>query len=194
LEILGLDWTYGRNRSGETDTGACCPRASHGVSFFLLSKEVRACLDSGLDSLLYLDAYAHTALVFYSQLLFYRSICDFNLSSPPPDGAYFIVTYTIICNEIAAYLLRVMDASSLLALPTSPAPTGLQIFAIFVNFFFPALALLVVSVRVAGRAAVNKLALDDSLVCIAMLMSIAETVISFFCSSNIPGTLFFGRY
>ncbi|KAK4241886.1 hypothetical protein C8A03DRAFT_11846 [Achaetomium macrosporum] len=73
-----------------------------------------------------------------------------------------------------------MDASTLLALPTSPGPTGPQIFAFFVNFFFPALALLVVSVRVAGRMAANQFAVDDWLVCIAMLMSIAETVISFF--------------
>lgn len=77
-----------------------------------------------------------------------------------------------------------MDAASLLALPATPA-SGLQIFALFVNFFFPALALLVVAVRVAGRVAVGQFALDDWLVCIAMLMSVAETVISFFCTSRI---------
>ncbi|KAK3302295.1 uncharacterized protein B0T15DRAFT_496765 [Chaetomium strumarium] len=73
-----------------------------------------------------------------------------------------------------------MDASTFLALPMSPGPTGPQSFALFVNFFFPALALLVVSIRVAGRVAANQFAVDDWLVCIAMLMSIAETVISFF--------------
>ncbi|KAG7290729.1 hypothetical protein NEMBOFW57_000732 [Staphylotrichum longicolle] len=73
-----------------------------------------------------------------------------------------------------------MDASSLLALPTFPAPTGLQNFALFINFFFPALALLVVSVRVAGRVAASQFAADDWLVCVAMLMSVAETIISFF--------------
>ncbi|AEO69110.1 uncharacterized protein THITE_2130781 [Thermothielavioides terrestris NRRL 8126] len=73
-----------------------------------------------------------------------------------------------------------MDGSTLLALPIFPPASGLQIFALFVNFFFPGLALLVVSVRVAGRVAANQFAVDDWLVCIAMLMSIAETVISFF--------------
>ena len=76
----------------------------------------------------------------------------------------------------------VMDASSsLLALPNTPA-SGLQIFAIFVNFFFPAVALVVVSIRVAGRVATSNLAIDDWLVCIAMLMSVAETIISYFCT------------
>ncbi len=74
-----------------------------------------------------------------------------------------------------------MDATTLLSLPTSPAATGLQIFALFVNFFFPALALVVVSIRVAGRVAATQFALDDWLVCVAMLLSIAETIISFFC-------------
>ncbi|KAK4123856.1 hypothetical protein N657DRAFT_690511 [Parathielavia appendiculata] len=73
-----------------------------------------------------------------------------------------------------------MDAFSLLAPPSSPAPTGLQIFALSVNFLFPALALLVVSVRVAGRVAASQLGVDDWLICIAMLMSVAETVFSFF--------------
>ena len=77
-----------------------------------------------------------------------------------------------------------MDASSLLAIPTSPAASGLQIFALCINFFFPALALLVVSIRVAGRVAASLFAVDDWLVCIAMLMSVAETVISFFCASG----------
>ncbi|KAL2156296.1 hypothetical protein VTH82DRAFT_1041 [Thermothelomyces myriococcoides] len=73
-----------------------------------------------------------------------------------------------------------MDTSSLLALPTSPATSGLQIFALSINFVFPALALLVISVRVAGRLAARLFGIDDCLVCIAMLMSLAQTVISFF--------------
>ncbi|KAK3322217.1 hypothetical protein B0H66DRAFT_194942 [Apodospora peruviana] len=73
-----------------------------------------------------------------------------------------------------------MDASLILALPSSPATSGLQIFALFVNFFFPALALAVVTTRAAGRFATNQFGWDDWLVCIAMLMSVAETVISFF--------------
>lgn len=79
-----------------------------------------------------------------------------------------------------------MDSSTLLALPTAPPPSRPQIFVLVINFLFPALALLVVSVRVAGRVAANQFAVDDWLVCIAMLMSIAETVISFFCMSHPP--------
>ncbi|KAK4225572.1 hypothetical protein QBC38DRAFT_368483 [Podospora fimiseda] len=71
------------------------------------------------------------------------------------------------------------SSSSLLALPTTPA-SGLQIFALFFNFFFPALALVVVSIRVAGRVVKAHLAIDDWLVCIAMLMAIAQTILSFF--------------
>ncbi|KAK3996041.1 hypothetical protein QBC44DRAFT_366012 [Cladorrhinum sp. PSN332] len=71
------------------------------------------------------------------------------------------------------------SSTSLLALPTTPA-SSLQIFALFVNFFFPALALIVVSVRVAGRVATAHFAVDDWLVCIAMLMAIAQTILSFF--------------
>lgn len=77
-----------------------------------------------------------------------------------------------------------MDAFSLLALPTSPAASGLQTFALFINFFFPALALVVVSARVAGRVVASRLAVEDWLVCLAMLLSVAETVISFFCTSD----------
>ncbi|KAK3295775.1 uncharacterized protein B0H64DRAFT_417402 [Chaetomium fimeti] len=71
-------------------------------------------------------------------------------------------------------------AGQFLPLPTSPAASGLQIFALFINFFFPALALLVVSARVAGRVVASRLAVEDWLVCIAMLLSITETVLSFF--------------
>lgn len=77
-----------------------------------------------------------------------------------------------------------MDAASILSLPSSPAPTGLQIFAIFVNFFFPGLALIVVTTRAAGRFATSQFGWDDWLVCIAMVMSVGETVISFFCMSG----------
>jgi hypothetical protein len=39
---------------------------------------------------------------------------------------------------------------------------------------------------VAGRVAARQFAVDDWLVCVAMLMSVAETVISFFCTSDHP--------
>ncbi|KAK3379860.1 hypothetical protein B0T24DRAFT_172294 [Lasiosphaeria ovina] len=81
-----------------------------------------------------------------------------------------------------------MDAFSRLSPPSYPAPSGLQIFALFVNFFFPALALLVVATRAAGRLATRQFALDDWLICIAMLMSVAETIISyFFIKTNFVG-------
>ncbi|KAK4146132.1 uncharacterized protein C8A04DRAFT_9984 [Dichotomopilus funicola] len=61
----------------------------------------------------------------------------------------------------------------------TPPPPG-QVFAFFVNFFFPALALVIVCIRVAGRLVARQFAADDWLVCVAMFMSVAETVISFF--------------
>ncbi len=51
---------------------------------------------------------------------------------------------------------------------------ALQIFAIFINFFFPAIALAVVGTRAAGRLATNQFGWDDWLVSIAMLMSVAS--------------------
>ncbi|KAL2135459.1 hypothetical protein VTI74DRAFT_8445 [Chaetomium olivicolor] len=96
-----------------------------------------------------------------------------------PDGAHPTLTYIAIYNEIAPTLCYVMDTSALLVLPTNPA-TGLQYFALVVSSFFPGLALLVVSVRVAGWVAASQFAVDDWLVCIAMLLSVTETVLSFF--------------
>ena len=131
--------------------------------------------------------YAHGCLVSYFQVLFYLIAHPFHSLAvllSAPDGGYLYITYTIVCNDIAAPLRSVMDASSLLALPTSPAASGLQIFALFINFFFPGLALIVVCTRVAGRVAARQFAVDDWLVCVAMLMSVAETVISFFCTSD----------
>jgi hypothetical protein len=57
----------------------------------------------------------------------------------------------------------------------------LQIFAIFVNFFFPALAFIFVCARAVGRVTTRQFGLDDWLVCIAMVMSITQTTISYFC-------------
>jgi len=66
--------------------------------------------------------------------------------------------------------------------------TRLQIFALFVNFFFPALAFLLVCARTAGRLSARQFAMDDWLVCIAMLMSVAQTAISyFFIKTNFVG-------
>ncbi|KAB5558618.1 hypothetical protein GE09DRAFT_119580 [Coniochaeta sp. 2T2.1] len=69
-----------------------------------------------------------------------------------------------------------------------PTPTSLQIFAIAIIFVFPALALVVVIIRSAGRIAIRQFGWDDWLICIAMLLSIAETVISyFFIKTNFIG-------
>lgn len=76
-----------------------------------------------------------------------------------------------------------MDASTVAA-SFRPETSRLQTFALFVNFFFPSLALIVVAIRAAGRLATRQFALDDWLVSVAMLMSIAETVISYFCARH----------
>ncbi len=74
--------------------------------------------------------------------------------------------------------------TAFLDLSAYPPPTGLQIFAIFITFFFPALALVVVGIRAAGRLATHQFGWDDWLVSIAMLLSVAETVISYFCKPH----------
>ncbi|OIW33786.1 hypothetical protein CONLIGDRAFT_640876 [Coniochaeta ligniaria NRRL 30616] len=62
-----------------------------------------------------------------------------------------------------------------------PTPTSLQIFAIAIIFVFPALALVVVIIRAAGRIAIRQFGW-------AMLLSIAETIISyFFIKTNFVG-------
>jgi len=66
----------------------------------------------------------------------------------------------------------------------TPEPTsGLQTFAIFLTFFLPALALVVVVIRGAGRWSAQQFGWDDGLICTAMAMSIAETAASYKCKS-----------
>jgi len=84
-----------------------------------------------------------------------------------------------------------MDASSFGASPSLGSGLGsgsgsssLQTFALFVNFFFPSLALVVVTTRSAGNLINHQFRLDDWLVCIAMVMSVAETVLSYFCKTS----------
>ncbi|KAH6624705.1 hypothetical protein B0J18DRAFT_186795 [Chaetomium sp. MPI-SDFR-AT-0129] len=74
--------------------------------------------------------------------------------------------------------MHASSSSPSTAMGTLPPPG--QVFALFVNFFFPALALIIVCIRVAGRLVARQFAADDWLVCVAMFMSVAETVISFF--------------
>ena len=58
--------------------------------------------------------------------------------------------------------------ASILDIPDTPS-TWLQTFAIFIIFFFPALALVVIVCRDAGRLASRQFGLDDWLVTIAMV-------------------------
>ncbi|CAK7216614.1 hypothetical protein SBRCBS47491_002887 [Sporothrix bragantina] len=67
---------------------------------------------------------------------------------------------------------------NLLDIPAEPT-TGLQNFAIAIDFIFPAVALLVVIARVAGRLSSRQFGLDDWLIVIAMVFSLIQTVISF---------------
>ena len=65
-----------------------------------------------------------------------------------------------------------------------PEPTTLQMLAVAIIFVFPAIAMVVLLIRVAGRFATRQFGWDDWLICVAMLFSIAETVFSFFCKST----------
>ncbi|KAK3344258.1 hypothetical protein B0T25DRAFT_462534 [Lasiosphaeria hispida] len=66
-----------------------------------------------------------------------------------------------------------MDASFS---PTSP----LQQFGIAVNFFFPALALVVIGLRIYSKASMKSFGADDAFICLAMIFSIALTIASYF--------------
>ncbi|KAK0704877.1 hypothetical protein B0H67DRAFT_362884 [Lasiosphaeris hirsuta] len=68
-----------------------------------------------------------------------------------------------------------MDASFS---PTSP----LQQFAIAVNFFFPALALVVLGLRIYSKTSFKSFGADDAFICLAMMFSIGLTVASYFCA------------
>lgn len=74
---------------------------------------------------------------------------------------------------------RSFDQATVAVYPTSP----MQKFAIAILIFFPAFALMIVVVRVATRWQARQLGLDDWLICVAMAMSIAETVGRYFCES-----------
>lgn len=82
---------------------------------------------------------------------------------------------------------RIGDDTGLSAAMPDPPATPLQIFALFIIFFFPAIALVVVLVRVAGRLASVQFGWDDWLISIAMFLSIVETVISYFCEYTLLG-------
>ncbi|KAI1453267.1 hypothetical protein F4805DRAFT_478631 [Annulohypoxylon moriforme] len=61
------------------------------------------------------------------------------------------------------------------AYPYSPLQQG----GFFILFFFPAIALIVVGLRIYGRVRSRQFGWDDALVCIAMMFSIAETACSY---------------
>ncbi|KAI1092323.1 hypothetical protein F5B19DRAFT_212645 [Rostrohypoxylon terebratum] len=61
------------------------------------------------------------------------------------------------------------------AYPYSPLQHG----GFFILFFFPAIAFIVVCLRIYGRIRSRQFGIDDALVCIAMMFSIAETGCSY---------------
>ncbi|KAF9881241.1 CFEM domain-containing protein [Colletotrichum karsti] len=58
--------------------------------------------------------------------------------------------------------------------------TSLQHIGFFILFFFPAVALIIVALRVYSRVSTNQFGWDDGLICFAMVESLAETVASYF--------------
>ncbi|KAJ9136689.1 Cfem domain-containing protein [Pleurostoma richardsiae] len=81
----------------------------------------------------------------------------------------------------------IAPVASVLDIPAEPT-SGLQTFAIFITLFFPALALVIVVIRNAGRFASHTFGWDDGLISIAMLLSVAETIVSyFFIKTNFIG-------
>ena len=84
----------------------------------------------------------------------------------------------------ALFALTGNASSGMMGSMPDPSPTSLQIFALFIIFFFPAIALVVVLIRVAGRFATKQFGWDDSLISVAMFLSLAETVISYFCKCS----------
>ncbi|KAK8873997.1 hypothetical protein PGQ11_004511 [Apiospora arundinis] len=68
---------------------------------------------------------------------------------------------------------------SALVKPAASSRIEHQNTAIAVIITFPALALMVVSVRVAGKLSTRQFSLDDGLVCIAMALAIVEAVASY---------------
>ncbi|KAI0017342.1 hypothetical protein F4780DRAFT_796506 [Xylariomycetidae sp. FL0641] len=78
-----------------------------------------------------------------------------------------------------------------LVVPASDPTSAKQSSAIAILVVFPALALLVVCIRVAGRVSSHQFGWDDSLVCIAMAFSILETAASYmFIKTNFIGIRF----
>jgi len=71
----------------------------------------------------------------------------------------------VICpNDLEATAVRWLTddgMASILDVPNEPT-TWLQTFAIFIILFFPALALVVIVVRAAGRLATNQFGLGES--------------------------------
>ncbi|KIH92687.1 hypothetical protein SPBR_02637 [Sporothrix brasiliensis 5110] len=82
------------------------------------------------------------------------------------------------------------DMASALRVPDGPT-SGLQDFAIAINFIFPSAALLVVAARVVGRATSRQFGTDDWLISIAMIFSLIQTAISYmFIKTNFVGIHF----
>ncbi|SPO02965.1 related to integral membrane protein PTH11 [Cephalotrichum gorgonifer] len=95
-------------------------------------------------------------------------------SSPAPGGTMGMNGSPV---GTMAYAKGVPDATS-----------ARQNVALFILFFFPALALVTVSLRAAGRWAWRQFGWDDTLICVAMFMSALETAASYkFIKTNYIG-------
>ncbi|KZL65882.1 CFEM domain-containing protein [Colletotrichum tofieldiae] len=98
------------------------------------------------------------------------------------------MSQTIAALVHAAQLGQQRDTDSSSTTPTLPPISNdypypyssLQHIGFFVLFFFPALALIVVALRVYSRVSTKQFGWDDGLICFAMAESIAETIASYF--------------
>ncbi|EFQ27998.1 CFEM domain-containing protein [Colletotrichum graminicola] len=95
---------------------------------------------------------------------------------------------TIAALVHAALLARREDTNSSDAAPALPPVSNdypypyspLQHTGFFILFFFPAVALIVVALRVYSRVSTKQFGWDDGLICFAMAESVAETIASYF--------------
>ncbi|OHW91684.1 CFEM domain-containing protein [Colletotrichum incanum] len=98
------------------------------------------------------------------------------------------MSQTIAALVHAAQLSQQRDTDSSSTTPTLPPISNdypypyssLQHIGFFVLFFFPAIALIVVALRVYSRVSTKQFGWDDGLICFAMAESVAETIASYF--------------
>ncbi|KAI1085630.1 hypothetical protein F5B20DRAFT_10041 [Whalleya microplaca] len=87
--------------------------------------------------------------------------------------------------------LGIIENFESLTMPRPDPSSSEQDAAIAIIMGFPAVALLIVSIRVAGRLSSRQFGLDDGLICIATVLSICETAASYmFIKLNFIGIRF----